>query len=324
MAFWACRLCTAYSQGITRKVKQVEVKVDQLADSVEEVRGSVKEAKEELAKVNEKMNKVEEKVVQATERGSDQVFEELRDREARRLNLVLHGVPECEQEAATGRERQSWDKEQCLKLCQAQGLDYDSETIKFCRRVGAVGDGPRPLVVGFFTDMERSMVLRRVSRLEGTDYSEVKIAPDLTKRQRREERDLWEEQENRNKNRTEEQIQKNLVWAVVGARGEKRLIMQPARSGPQQMRGRARGRGRPPATGPGRPPNNPGSSVRGRGGAGARGGARQAARSASQLGESPRQAEEMDSAPEMETEQLAPGQKRKAAAGPEGQPQEKR
>ena len=89
------------------------------------------------------------------------------------------------------------------------------------------------------------MVLRWVSRLAGTNFSDVSIAPDLTKQQRKEEREIWADMESRNAARTEEQVQKNLFWAVVGARGEKRLLLQPARPELGLHQGGRSQRGRP-------------------------------------------------------------------------------
>ncbi len=267
------------------------------------------------------VTKVEEKISEASEKTCDTVFEELRERDARRLNLILHGVPECDQEQATGRVKQQWDKEQCVKISKVMDLNYDEEAFKFCRRVGPVAQGPRPLVIGLYTDMERSMLMRRATRLVGSEYSEVRLAPDLTKRQRKEERTLWEEMETRNATRTADQVQKNLVWAVVGSRGEKRLLLQPERQGTTQERGRGRGRGRQPVRGVGRPPTNPGvTRSRGR-----------PTRPTAQQGEM-----EADTTPaqggvtetEMETAQgpvqPAGAQKRRAEGGPQGQPPEKR
>ncbi len=105
-AYWACRPCTNYSAGITRNMRRVEQKVDGLADSVDEMKEGLQATKDELKKVSDKVTKVEEKIEAATERSSDMVFEELREREARRLNLVIHGVPECDIEGAVGKDRQ--------------------------------------------------------------------------------------------------------------------------------------------------------------------------------------------------------------------------
>ena len=89
---------------------------------------------------------------------------------------------------ATGKDRQKWDIDQAEKICGALDLNYDSDTFKFCRRVGPAGEGPRPMVLGFFTEMEKSMVVRRAKRLaDNADYSEVSVTQDLTKKQRKEE-----------------------------------------------------------------------------------------------------------------------------------------
>ncbi len=80
MAYWACRPCTAYSQGITRKMRQVESKVEGLVITVDEVKGGLEEVKDEVKKVKDKVTKVEEKIAEATEKNNDIVFEELRER----------------------------------------------------------------------------------------------------------------------------------------------------------------------------------------------------------------------------------------------------
>ena len=243
MAYWACRPCTAYSQGITKRVRELDNKVTDLQDSVSEIKDDLTSVKGSITKVEERVKKAEEQSTRVAEDNTKVIFEEMRDRESRRLNVVLHGVPEHPDQAAPGREKQKWDREQCNKISQVLCLNLSDNDIKFVRRVGAKEEGPRPLVAGFYTEMERSLLLRHAKKLEGTEFDSVKVAPDLTKRQRKEERDLWGELETRNNNRTEEQQQKNLAWLVVGARGEKRLVLQPSRAGPQRLQ--VRGRGRP-------------------------------------------------------------------------------
>ena len=222
-----------------------------------EAKAGLDQVKDGLGKVEEMVRKVEETVSKATENCSNIVFEEFREREARKLNLVLHGVQEHEDSKAPGKDKQVWDRSMCVKICEALDLDYNDEVFKFCRRVAVAEEGPRAMVIGFYTEMERSMLLRKAKKLQETDYSHIRIAPDMTKRQRKEERDLWGEAEERNQARSEEQVQKNLAWMVVGARGEKRLILQPSRPGPPRTRMRGRGAVngcQGPAAHPGQPP----------------------------------------------------------------------
>ncbi len=316
-AYWACRPCSTYSQGITKKMRAVETKVDQIKDSVEEVKDTLTAVKTSVEQVGSRVKKIEEAAASGAENNNNIVFQELRERDSRKNNLVIHGLRECDVEGASGKDRQNWDLDLCVKLCQELGVAHDRDVFKFCRRVGSADQGHRPLVLGFYTDMEKSLVLRKVKNIQNTSFENVTVTADLTKRQRQEEKSLWEDKEERNANRTEEQVQKNLEWAVVGARGERRLLLQPSRP-PAQHRGAGlrRGRGRPPNRGSGH-------QGHGRGNWATRVPARPARVSSQQADNE----QEEESQEEEGAENIAPTQGRKrnaAAADLEGPPPEKR
>ena len=154
---------------------------------------------------------------------------------------------ELEKENPTGKEKNDWERAACKKIYEAVDLNVSEDDVKFCKRIGEKGREPRPLVVGFYSERDRNQLLRRAKLLDRTEYRDVQISQDLTKRQREEESDMRCEAEKRNGELSEEDKAKNLQWAVVGARGEKRLIKTTARD--QQQQGfRGRGRGRPPLT----------------------------------------------------------------------------
>ncbi len=59
------------------------------------------------------------------------------------------------------------------------------EAVEFCRRVGEKQEESRPLVVSFFTEMERSKLLRNARGLMDSDkFCDVTVGPDLTRKQR--------------------------------------------------------------------------------------------------------------------------------------------
>jgi len=93
-----------------------------------------------------------------------------------------------------------------------------------CRRVGERGEEPRPMVVGFGKEDQKEELLEKARNLRMTGFSAVGVSPDLTEEQRRDEGDLAKEAERRNRERTEEDRSKNLVWMLVGQKGERRLI----------------------------------------------------------------------------------------------------
>jgi hypothetical protein len=198
------------------------------------------------------------------ERMRKETADELREREIRKKNVVMHRVGEAGPEMKTIEERKAWDMKSCDNIFNALEMDFRSEdAVRFVRRVGEKGDGPRPLIVGFKREWQREDILDRARHLKTTRFPEVVIVPDLTKEQRREEAAMNEEAGNRNKELTEDDKAKNLEWMVVGARGEKRIVKGVVR----QRGGATRGslRGTPAASTHGAPPLLPPASGKGLG-----------------------------------------------------------
>jgi len=106
-------------------------------------------------------------------------------------------------------------------------------------------------------------VLDGARELQHTDYKDISIGPDQTRKQRQAEKRLVEVAEKKNREElTQEDMSKNLKWMAVGRKGEKRIAKVQVREeswgeGPSgsQVRGRGRGRGRP--RGRGRGDRNP-------------------------------------------------------------------
>ncbi len=64
-----------------------------------------------------------------------------------------------------------------------------------------------------------------------TEFSNILIVLDLTKKQREEAAEMMEDVERKRENLTEDDIANNLKWTVVGAPGEKRLIKRTRERG---------------------------------------------------------------------------------------------
>jgi hypothetical protein len=188
----------------TKEIKSTNIRVDGVEDTV--------------AKLNKKLDDMEKKL-------GEEVYEEMRERDQRRLNLVLHDVKEPARSITDGRDRIEADKMECMNIFKAAGSDIRKKDIKFCRRIGARGEDPRPLLIGVRTEDDKRSLLECAKELQKTGYKNVHIGPDLTKKQRKEEGNLMDEAERRNKEElTLDDKAKNLAWVVVGAKGERRLI----------------------------------------------------------------------------------------------------
>ena len=242
MAYWACKSCTTYAMGINHRVKQMEEKMEAMQHSMNANTAAVKEVEHKVERLDSAIQKKDEAVEKIVKKSELSIYDEMRERESRRLNVVFHGIGEKERvEGDTGKDRAAWDKKSCGNIFEALNLDMTEEAVKFCRRLGEKGEEPRPLLAGFYTEMERSKLLRNANKLEKTVFSNVNVSADLTKKQRDEEKEMWKEAESRNEKLTEEDKSKNLQWLVVGARGEKRLVKSTRREqdgGQRERRGR--------------------------------------------------------------------------------------
>jgi hypothetical protein len=239
--YWACRPCTAYAQGITARMKQIEDRLERTEKKVEENKKETEVLDKKVDKIEGELKKKDDKVEKAVKEAEYRMMDEMREREARRRNVVFHNIGEAENEKATGRERMDWDRKSCVNIFRALELGMEESAVRFCRRVGEKKGDPRPLICGFWDEQDRNKMLRHGRRLEETRaFKDVTVGPDLTKMQRREEADMRAEADRRNEEElTEEDRSKNLKWAVLGDRGQKSLIKTSARD----QRGRGRGAG---------------------------------------------------------------------------------
>ena len=223
-AYWACRSCmnfnnkwNAQMKEVSRRQDETDRRVDENSRLIEGVRNIAEEARRE---VREQANMAETLVGRMEQTMDD----ELREREVRRLNLVIHGVPEVDDEIKGNRERSEKDKEQCERIFITMRARTKKDNLRFCRRIGERGNDPRPIVIGLFSEEEKRHLLDTAKVLRFTQYEHITFVPDLTKGQRKGEQRLRDEAQRRNNQLTREDLEKNLKWIIVGLRGEKRLI----------------------------------------------------------------------------------------------------
>ena len=132
------------------------------------------------------------------------------------------------------------------------------------------------MVVGLNRESLKEDLLEAAKDLRNTEFETVRIAADLTREQRKDEADMVQEAERRNADLSEDDRAKNLVWMVVGRKGEKRLTKGMSRGGGGAQRGggthqrggiHQRGGGGPQQRGGGGPQQRGGGGPQQRGGA---------------------------------------------------------
>jgi hypothetical protein len=238
--YWACRACSNYAEGMNHRLREIQ-------QTAEEALKIAQESRKETEQLRKETEKEREKVEKRVEKCELNVLEEMGLREEKRKNVVIYGMEEAA--GNDGWKRMEEDRAKLNELFTVLDINVAVETdVEFCRRVGEKGERARPLVVGFFTEWAKSVLLKNCKHLAGSELSHLSVANDLTETQRKMERELVAEAERRNAERTEEEKSKNIEWRVVGKKGLRRLIKTPGqgqatRAAPARgaWRGAARG-----------------------------------------------------------------------------------
>ena len=223
IAFWACKSCLSYAAKVNHQFRKTE-RIDQVEKKTDENTKAIEETLKIATGTADKVKALEEKIDTMTERMEEMLDTELRERETRKLNVILHGLPEVPATVFGNRERMERDKKCCEAVFNAIGSRTKMENMRFCRRVGERGEQPRPVVVGLTSEGDKNYILGRARDLSHTNFKDITIVPDLTKRQRAGETKLREEATRRNQQLTQEDPERNLKWLVIGRKGERRLI----------------------------------------------------------------------------------------------------
>ena len=220
LAYWACRACMNFNtkwnkqmSEVSKRQDETEARVESNSDRIDEVMKMTEELRQELRTQVKKTEGLQERMKKVMD-------SELREREARRLNLVIHGLLEPEDSLKDPKERMERDKEECERLFIAMKARTRYKAVRFCRHIGERGRDPRPVVFGVHSEEEKRHLLEKAKELRSTRYENVTIVPDMTKSRKRGEQKLREEADSRNELLTTEDRDKNLKWIVVGKRRE--------------------------------------------------------------------------------------------------------
>ena len=139
---------------------------------------------------------------------------------------MIYGVPECQ--SKVGAERKENDHKFINKLFgETLRVDLNDLNIDKIIRMGAINEQatrPRPLLIGFDSESDMYKVLKSTYRLKGQEeYKGVTLEHDMTKAQRRTQKELSEEA----KKREESDQSGNFIYRVRGRLGRRRVVKIP-------------------------------------------------------------------------------------------------
>ncbi|KAG7155540.1 hypothetical protein Hamer_G023220 [Homarus americanus] len=125
-----------------------------------------------------------------------ELIEELNERKMREDNIVVYGAPEPG--SPTMNERIESDKSCALNLIKECGILSGQEIIVKVIRLGKFIQGKaRPMLIKLSTADIKANLFRNIRNLQGNmKFQDIRIANDLTKREREHEAVLWQEAKN--------------------------------------------------------------------------------------------------------------------------------
>lgn len=219
---YICDTCVKVSAKIKKEIQHLQV-------TTMEMRENIEANKQEIAAQKRRMDKVERKVedldpAKIIERSRDEMLKELREREARRDNLVIYQVEEPNHDRGSDRKEQ--DMRKVTEIFEHLECPVTADNIKFIFRVGEKKDdrpAPRPIIVCLKDPTARKSILDNTRKLAGSNFDKISITPDLTPLQRREEDEMRKEAEVRNE-AMDETERLNYEWVLVGRKGQRSLI----------------------------------------------------------------------------------------------------
>lgn len=221
---WACPHCKDGAAKLNLKVLALHEKMEALEKEVNDNRAKLDEMRNDLQEMKKKANENKDAVATSQDRIQDSIFAEMRAREEKKNNILFHGIPESAN--TEGFQRKKDDMENILKITRKLKIAVCKDDIKFVRRLGEKNtQKARPLLIGLKENGKKTLFLENARNLNKfTEYESVRIVPDLTLKQRKEEDAMRMEAEKLNRE-LDEETAKESEWRLVGQKGEKRLVL---------------------------------------------------------------------------------------------------
>ena len=214
------RRCKMFMQDFEDRIAKVESEI-QSKCNVDEVKNIIKEEmdRREASGKSEGIGGGGQSVAENSD--LTQVMSEINERKQRELNIVIHGVEECFSDSK--EERIDHDRQHLLQVLGTCDRAVRGEDLGKVIRIGRFNrDKPkRPLLVTVKTNEVKRKIFKGAGNLKSSGkYKEVKVANDLTKAEREQERVLF----NKAKELEKEQGSGDYLFRVRGPPWARKVV----------------------------------------------------------------------------------------------------
>ena len=193
---WTCKECSRGAKKIMGHITKMTIKMAKQEEQISEINARlnrVEVAQNNPVGENPRLSKESIAKVVAEE------LDERRERELRKNNVIIHNIPESNEE--TPQENEQADENFIKRI--ADELTIEDIEISETKRIGAAGNKPRLVKVTLKSGPQRRELLQKAKNLRTTEEECLKkifIVPDLSKRAREESKKLREELKRRREN----------------------------------------------------------------------------------------------------------------------------
>ena len=238
-----CVICRKLATKLNGSITDVNKKVDALEARVQTLELQNKILNEKVEKTESKTEQVKEQVggiekeidagmQKAKEEVKEEMSAEMKNREERKMNIVIYGIDESDKEEA--EERKKEDEKKVAEIATEIGVATKGK-VEVKWRLGKKVEGenkPRPMIVQLEDAESRAKLLEKarfLARNANPAWKRVYLAPDLTWQQREEARKKEEELRKQAEKMTAEAALAGgagEVYRVIGSRGNRRIVVQ--------------------------------------------------------------------------------------------------
>ena len=167
-AYWVCGSCTKFAAKLDARVTALSKALDAIEKRVGTHDTEIDALKKDVAKLQQDAKDTNDKAKPdvVREKITGAVFKELRERDAKRHNVVVHGLPEALRAITDGKARREADIAKLQDMFAVLGVELDaSRKVRTVTRLGTKGDDARPLLVSFRDSEDQVAVLDNASKL---------------------------------------------------------------------------------------------------------------------------------------------------------------
>lgn len=161
---WSCEACRVASEILSSQIAAMNRNIEDMKKDIIELKTGQDKHEDKIEEVNKKCDDNAKRQHETREEVKKTVFAEMRERDEKKNNFLVHGVPEVVDDSLKGFEKKEIDLTWLHDIAETIGVDLDNDKdIKFVRRLGEKKnnvDVIRPMLVGCYEVETKNNMLK--------------------------------------------------------------------------------------------------------------------------------------------------------------------